>query len=255
MQNNYRSRCFVVIDGDVYVHKYEKCKFDQTFISFQSKYFLIGKSNVCAMTEFFGAAYNSSDFDVKTFLLQCENNEYVYISGLEIFESKTDDKIIDYLPLVGNKKVPYAILLGEEYTYFFYNRYKFFKNDKIEEGTLLNTIYGSSDPYDYHVEKCGIDAFNKLEHVQIHTFYPHEEDGENEDDDLVEEDEENEALIETIYTNGNKQMVKIFNQKCVICLERDSVYAFRQCGHQCTCEQCYENIGDNDMLKRVVCRT
>ena len=62
----------------------------------------------------------------------------------------------------------------------------------------------SLDPYDYHVEKCGKDAFQKLEHIQIHTCWPgfgkHEE---NEDDYLVEEDEENEDLIETNYCNGN----------------------------------------------------
>ena len=50
-------------------------------------------------------------------------------------------------------------------------------------------------------------------------------------------------------------MVKIFNQKCVICLESDSDYALRQCGHQCICEQCYYNKGDIDILKCVVCRT
>ena len=50
-------------------------------------------------------------------------------------------------------------------------------------------------------------------------------------------------------------MVKIFNQKCVICLERDSDYAFRQCGRQCICEQCYQKEGDIDILKCFVCRT
>ena len=69
------------------------------------------------------------------------------------------------------------------------------------------------------------------------------------------EAEEKEDLIETIYTNGNNEVVKIFNQKCVICLERDSEYAFTQCGHQCICEQYYQNKGDNDILKCVVCRT
>ena len=27
------------------------------------------------------------------------------------------------------------------------------------------------------------------------------------------------------------------------------VYAFRQCGHQCICEQFYRNKGDTDKLK------
>ena len=49
--------------------------------------------------------------------------------------------------------------------------------------------------------------------------------------------------------------LKIFNQKCVICLEGDSDYAFSQCGHQAICEQCYQNKGDIDILKCVVCRT
>ena len=50
-------------------------------------------------------------------------------------------------------------------------------------------------------------------------------------------------------------MVKIISQKCVICLERDSDFAFRQFGHQCIFEQCYRNRGDIDILKCVVCRT
>ena len=109
------------------------------------------------------------------------------------------------------------------------------------------------DPYEYHLEKCGIDSFKKLERILIHSFWSgHGEDIENvdDDDDLVEED-----VVETQYFNGNNEVVKIFNQKCVICYERDSVYAFRQCGHQCICEQCYQSKGDIDILKCVVCRT
>ena len=161
---------------------------------------------------------------------------------------------------MGNNMVPYAIMIGEKYTCFMYHRYKFIEKDKTEEGTLLNATNTSLDPYDYHLEKCGIDSFKKIELSLIHTCWPgHGEDIENEDDDddLVEEDvvEENEDLIETSYTNGNNEVVKIFNQKCVICYERDSVYAFRQCGHQCICEQCYQNKGIVDILKCVVCRT
>ena len=145
---------------------------------------------------------------------------------------------------------------GEKYTYFLSSHYKFIENEKIEEGTFLNATNNSLDPYDYHVEKCGKDAFKKIEHIQIHTCWPgFGEHEENEDDHLVEEVEENEDLIETSYTNANNEMVKIFNQKCVICLERDSIYAFRQCGHPCVCEQCFQNKGDIDILKCVVCRT
>ena len=120
----------------------------------------------------------------------------------------------------------------------------------------MNATNNSLNPYDYHVEKCGKSAFKKLEHTQIHTFWAgFEENEENEDDYVVEEDEENEDLIETKFYNENNEVVKIFSQKCVICLERNSVYAFRQCGHQCVCEQCYQKKSDIVILKCVVCRT
>ena len=68
------------------------------------------------MTEFSGAVDNSSDFDGKTLLLQCENNEYVYISGLEISKFKIDDKIGDDTSLMGNNMIPYTFAVGEKYT-------------------------------------------------------------------------------------------------------------------------------------------
>ena len=188
------------------------------------------------------------DFNVKIM------NSYIILDS----KFETDDKIIDYISLLGNNMIPYVNVLGEKYTYFLYHRYKFIENDKIEEGILLNATDRSLDPFDYHLEKCGIDSFEKLERSLTHTFWPgHGEDIENDDHDLFEDDvvEEDDDLIETQYLNGNNDEVKIFNQKCVICYERDSVYAFRQCGHQCFCEQCYQNKGDIDILKCVVCRT
>ena len=86
----------------------------------------------------------------------------------------------------------------------------------------------------------------------IHTFWPGIEDDIS---DIEDEVEENEDFLETNYTNGNNEMVKILNQKCVICYEKVSVYAFIQCGHHCICEQCYQNKGDIEILKCVVCRT
>ena len=101
---------------------------------------------------------------------------------------------------------PYAIMVGEIYTYFLYDRYKFIENDKIEEGTLLNATNNSLDPYDYHLEKCGTDSFKKLERNLIHTCWPgYGEDIESDDDDdLVEED-----VVETQYFNGTNEVVKI----------------------------------------------
>ena len=254
MQYNYRSQFLVVINENtcVSVYKYEKYKYDQPIISFQAKNIYIGKSTVCEMTESSGAAKNSSDYDGNTLLGKVEDRKYVYISGLEITEIKTNDKVIDCIHLMGNNMVPYAIILGENFTYFLYHRYKFIENDKIQEGTLLNTTNGSLDPFDYHLEKCGVDSFKKLERSLTHR-----EDIENEVDisDVQDEIEEDGNLIETQYLNGNNELVKIFNQKCVICYERDSVYAFRQCDHQCICEQCYQKKGDIDISKCVVCRT
>ena len=247
----------VIIDSIVYVYKNKICKFDPPLFTFRAKNVFIGNSKVCSMTDFSGAR-DKIDFDGNTLLLECEDNEYVYISGLEITKFKIDEKLIDYISLMGNNMTPYAIMIGERSTYFLYYRYNFIQNDKIEEGTLLNATNTSLVPYDYHLEKCGIDSFKKLECSLIHTFWPgHGEDIENEDDilDVDDEVEENEDLIGTQYLNGNNEVVKIFNQKCDICYERESVYAFRQCGHQCICEQCYQSKGDIDILKCVVCRT
>ena len=128
--------------------------------------------NQIDMTQFSGAADNSSHFDGNTLLLQCENKEYLYISGRGIFKFKTNDKFIDYISLMGNNMIPYAIMVGEKYTYFLNRHYKFIENDKIEEGALLNGTDNSLDPYDYHFEKRGENSFKKLEHSLIHTFWP-----------------------------------------------------------------------------------
>ena len=234
MQHNYRSKYLVVVDGDVFVYKYENCKSDQTVRSFQAKNVFIGKLKVCEMTEFSGAADNSSDFDGNTLLLEFEDRKYVYLSGLEITEFGTSDKVVDCVSLMGNNMVLYAIILGQKFTYFLYHRYKFFENDKIEKGILLNATNSSLKPYDYHVQKCGLDSFKKVEYTLIHTCWPgHGEDIENEADisDVEDEVDGGGDLIETSYSNGKKEVVKIFNQKCVICLEKDSDSAFRQCGH------------------------
>ena len=143
------------------------------------------------MIEFSGSANNSSEFDGNTLLVECENNEYVYISGLEITKFKIDDKIVDYISLMGNNMIPHAIMIGEKHTYLLYHHYKFIENDKILESTLLNASRSSLDAYDYHIGRCGIDSFKKLDHSLIHTLWPdHGENIENEsdDNDLVEED-------------------------------------------------------------------
>ena len=82
MHYNYRYRYLVVkIDSNVYVYKFEKYKFDPPFLSSQAKNIFFAKTKVCPMTKFSGAG-DKIDFDGITFLLEFEDNEYVYISGL-----------------------------------------------------------------------------------------------------------------------------------------------------------------------------
>ena len=104
-----------MINGNTYVsvYKNEKYKFDQQFLSFQAKSIFIGKSKICSMTEFSGAL-NNSHFDANTFLLECEDSKYVFISRLEIFEFRTDDKLLDYISLMGNDMIPYTFAVGEK---------------------------------------------------------------------------------------------------------------------------------------------
>ena len=91
--------------------------------------------------------------------------------------------------------------------------------------------------------KCGQNEFTKLKIEEIHSF--HVTDDKDEDDEVVED------VLECC--NGKNKTVKIFNQKC-ICFENPSVYAFRQCGHQCKCENCYISLY-KFLLKTAVFRT
>ena len=114
MRYNFENKYLVVIvDSIVYVYKNKIRKFDPPLFTFQAKSVFIGKSTVCPLTELSGSANNISEFDGNTLLLDCENNEYVYISGLEITKVKIDDKIIDYISLMGNNMIPHAIMIGE----------------------------------------------------------------------------------------------------------------------------------------------
>ena len=81
---------------------------------------------------------------------------------------------------------------------------------------------------------------------------------ESGDIEVIDDDGEDiEEIVDTQeleYTDGSNEVVKIFNQKCVICLERDSEYICKECGHECVCEECYQNKGNIDILKRFICR-
>ena len=80
----------------MYVYIYEKYKFDPPFLSLQAEIFFIGESKICPLTEFSGAG-DKIDFDGNTRLLECEDKEYAYVSGLEIFNFRPDDKTLLYI--------------------------------------------------------------------------------------------------------------------------------------------------------------
>ena len=155
----------------VSVYRYENHEFDQPFLFFQAKNIFNGESKICNMTEFSGAL-NNLNFDGNTVLLECKNSKYVYLSGLEFFEFRTSDEIVDYISLIGYNMTTYTFAVGEKYTFFISTHYKVFENDKIEKGMFLNSSDDSLDPYDYHLEKCGPDCFKKLlEGNRNHSFW------------------------------------------------------------------------------------
>ena len=208
------------------------------------------------MTDSSGALDNPN-FDCNTFSLECEDSKYIYISVLEIFEFRTSDKIIDYISLTGNNLTPYVFAMGPRYTYFISTYYKFIENDKIEEGTLLNSSNDSLDPSDYHLSKNGLDCFKKLlECNRIHKCWPGVECGFMEEEEGFQENVEEDVNIHELeHTDGINEVAKFFNQNCVLCVERDSDYLFKYCDHQCICEECYQNRGNIDILKCIICRT
>ena len=119
------------------------------------------------------------------------------MSEFENSKFKTVDKIIGYISLMGNNMCQYANMVGENYTYFISNHHKFIENDKIEEVTLLKGTNNNLDPFLYHLGKCSVDSFKRLERSQIHSCWPHDvEEGENVD--VVEEDEDHVLVEEDI---------------------------------------------------------
>ena len=132
----------------------------------------------------------------------------------------------------------------EKYICYITDQYKIIENNKIEEGILINSSNDSVDPRDYHLLNCGENTFLKITIEKNRSFYK--------DDDQ----------------ERNNEKVKVYNRKCVLYFENPSVYAFRQCGHQCICENCYahlfEAVGgtqivherwDINLLRCAVCRT
>ena len=118
----------VVEYGNVNIYKYEIIIFKELFTCFQNKVFLIGRSRLCKMTDESGAwgdvgyeritllADNTNPED-SSFVVanpDCSSSEYVYIWGYQISIISTQDRIVDYISLMGINMIPTTIAVGEK---------------------------------------------------------------------------------------------------------------------------------------------
>ena len=130
-----------------------------------------------------------------------EFNEYLFISGFEIFRFNTEDKIRDFISNIGNNIVVYAPALAKKGTYFLCDPYEFIRTEKIQEGTLvgpldpepcsLNSTNDSVDAFDYHVLKCGEIMPIKMRIDGFDSLYKDDDDemGLEQEDEMVGENE------------------------------------------------------------------
>ena len=158
----------------------------------------------------------------------------------------TEDKIIDFISFMGSIKIPCAMVLWEKYIYLFSDLYKCIESERIEEGTLISSTNDSLDPFDEHIAKCGQGGFKTLDCNQLHSFQPDEEN--HDEEDIWRAQRELYVWVEgqrnsdkPANFNGNNEILKIFNQKCVICFENLNVYAFWLYLHHNICDKRNEN--------------
>ena len=126
--------------------------------------------------------------------------------------------------------------------------YEGIENEKIEEGASLDSTMNSLVFYDYNVINCAEKMFTELRYKQSCSHFSYDEDNEDEDNTIPDP-----PTIMQI-DNGNNEITKIIIQKCVFCLEKDTIYAFRQCDHHCVCKSFCRNKGDLNVLNCVVCK-
>ena len=129
-----------------------------------------------------------------------------------------------------------AIAVGKELTNFLSDHYEVIKNEKDEEGFLLDSTNDSFDAYDYPVLNYGEDMFSKMRLGKVHSYNEDEDEHEDENTTRVQTvlDKiyaEHEKAYKPYYCIGNNETTKNFIQNCVICFENRSVYAFRLCRH------------------------
>ena len=98
------------------VCKHDICVFKQALLVIKSCKIIFGKSRMCDITQMLVDSF--FDFDANTILPGSDDGEYILISGFQIIQLSTEDKIIDFISVMGNNMIPTAIDIGRNYTYF-----------------------------------------------------------------------------------------------------------------------------------------
>ena len=249
--DNYRKHfSVVIIDNNVTIFRIENS--DKIWEGLVKNIF-IGKSCLNEMTEYSGAK-DDSKWDGNTILLEIVDKKYIFVGNIGVYSFETEDKIIKFTSNVGNNCVPYPVAYGEKNIYYMNDMCQFIPYISIQDNDIrkkISEMDETYDPYEFLYDSNGGERIKFHSFIMIarqftDRFY------ENDEIEMErnEEDEEDE-IFENKFYNGTNELVKIFNQKCVICLENGSIYAFRQCGHLCLCENCY----NSEITKCVVCRT
>ena len=131
----------------------------------------LGRGELCSMTAISGA-FDKKCFEGNTILLkvviEIGKHRYVYIGGDMVCSFLTNDRIYEYISIMGSNLSPYSIATGEENYYLLASNFKFFKKDKIAYNTILNGINGP----DSDLKK----SFEEIELSKVHSNYNHDND-------------------------------------------------------------------------------
>ena len=71
----------------------------------------------------------------------------------------SEDRIVDFVSLMGNNLIPGATTIGDKYTYFLSDNHEDDEHAKIEEETLMDPTTKSLDSFEYHNLKHGETVF------------------------------------------------------------------------------------------------
>ena len=175
----YNTKCYAVTSqnrGWIKVKKIEDVGDDKNNIyEINPIEIFIGKSQLCDMTEFSGAK-DKEVFDGNTILLEIgkENikHKYVYIGGDMVCSFLTNDKIYEYVSIMGNILIPYSVATSLENYYLLAPNFKFIKKDKIDYNTILNGIYVPDSDLK--------ESFKAIELCKIHSNYNYDNDNNDE---------------------------------------------------------------------------